>query len=58
MADPYVLTPEPGRPEEWQEIPHQGSGTPGFLTVEWDPVTNKVRTDGPVVQVKWPERPY
>lgn len=50
-AGPYPLVIEdPHDHPNWIELEHQGSGTPGFLKVEYETNTGEIRVAGPIIQ--------
>lgn len=54
---PNIIEDVNTRPREYQELVHAGSGTPGFLTFQWDPITNDIIVTGMVVAHNPPHAP-
>lgn len=54
---PIPLEDKRCRDPEW-ELVEPGYGQNQIIRkIEWDPIHNEVRSDGPVVVIKEPERP-
>jgi hypothetical protein len=44
------------RSPEWEDI-QPGYGQNPIRSFQWDPIHNQIKSEGPTVQIKEPERP-